>query len=361
VKFHWTDTLNEPLASIGRDREWSRVEQTADGRWLALTPGNRGDVHWHEVTENGLTERDPLDDAGLPTIREAVRLWLTRGYEVRMLAWRIGRRAVFRVARDDGAQICKIFRKNRRQDRRWSALMNDPRRNWRCPTLLDWQPELHMLTIEECPGQSLNERWLTENGEASDGDRIAEILEWLSCSPPPPGLPSHGSHDEILLLGKRLDSYHRTLRHPSRRAGRTVERVIRALSRERSFPTVLCHRDLHDKQVLLDGNSGGTLIDLDLVAAGPPALDAGNILAHLRLRSLQGAGVPWRGIAERIVRRLVQDRAMAESLPRWTAATLLRLSLIYARRRRSEHLLDELLESTEAALDRGGEWAGIFA
>ncbi|MGA1781458.1 MAG: phosphotransferase, partial [Planctomycetota bacterium] len=123
---------------------------------------------------------------------------------------------------------------------------------------------------------------------------------------------------------------------------------------------VLCHRDFHDKQILIDGDRG-TLIDMDLAAAGHPALDVGNILAHLRLRELKGAELRWQEVASPIAVHATRDRGIEDSLPIWTASTLLRLALIYARRFRRPGLIEALLDSTEAALDRSGEWEGLLS
>ncbi|WP_396134697.1 phosphotransferase [Cellulomonas sp. ATA003] len=67
------------------------------------------------------------------------------------------------------------------------------------------------------------------------------------------------------------------------------------------------HRDLHDKQLLVDGSGGIGLLDFDLAAAGEAALDLANLLVHLELRVHQGCarrlarrrrGTPsWRGTA----------------------------------------------------------------
>ena len=80
-------------------------------------------------------------------------------------------------------------------------------------------------------------------------------------------------------------------------------------------------------------------------------------LQDLRLRALSGAALDWQGIAARIRGGVPEDAV--EGLPRWTAATLVRLALIYSRRRRNAGLLDALLCSADDALGGTGEWAGI--
>ena len=67
--------------------------------------------------------------------------------------------------------------------------------------------------------------------------------------------------------------------------GSAAAATIAALARP-AAPSLL-HRDLHDKQLLVDGASIG-MLDVDTLGLGDPALDLGNLLAHLDLRVRQG-------------------------------------------------------------------------
>lgn len=94
----------------------------------------------------------------------------------------------------------------------------------------------------------------------------------------------------------------------------------------------LLHGDLHDRQILLDGDTMH-LIDLDGAAPGPVALDLGNLEAHLILRSLQtGFGV---AAARPQIEALAAGYARSGTAPparerAWfRRAALLRLSLLY--------------------------------
>ena len=155
-------------------------------------------------------------------------------------------------------------------------------------------------------------------------------------------------------LQRRLETFERTLRMPPPRARDLVGKVSAAL-RLTPSTRVLCHRDLHDKQILLHPD-GHRLIDLDLASSGPPALDPANILAHVHLRWLKGAVLPWEEIAGRIAEAAHRDRGVRESLPVWTASTLLRLALIYSRRQHETGFLERLMDATEAALHARGCW-----
>jgi len=363
VSYRWTDSLAEPLASMARRRDWSRVEKPRRGPgWLLLANTQDGDVCWYRATEpeSAPSPLDPLDDPELPALGEAVRGWLRLGYGVRLLAWRVNRRAVLRVTTSRGTHICKLYRKDRNVLQRWNAVAPTKDGLWRSPGIIDWEGESRLLSVEDCAGVSLNRRWLAGEGTPEDGDRLAQILSWLQLTAIPTGFPRHGVEDEIRVLEQRLEAYEQTLAEPPGRARELAGRVIRALREEPIVEPTFCHRDLHDKQILLEDGGGGSLIDLDLAAAGPPALDPGNILAHLRLRALKGARLPWCEIARRTADRVTEARGISDSLPRWTAATLMRLSLIYCRRRRSADLLERLLDSTEQALERTGEWEAVF-
>ncbi|MDH3626994.1 MAG: phosphotransferase [Acidobacteriota bacterium] len=353
----WTESLTPALAKMTAGRDWDRVQEAACGDWLLLSPVGSGDSCWYQV-ENGMDRPralSPLEDPELPVLRQVVDRWLRRGREFRLLAWRIGRRAVFRLSRGQSSRICKLYRRERHTLTRWQVTAEINNDRWRAPNVLAWDPSLRRLDIEFLPGTSLNTRWLAGRAEFGDGVHIASLLDWLAGCPVPRGFPVYEVEDEVLLLQRRLAEYQRTLAAPPARTGETVSRVIRALRELTPVPNSLCHRDLHDKQILLDGDRGG-LIDFDLAAAGHPALDAGNILAHLRLRAMKGAQIPWRDIVSTIVDNATPTRSHSLALRVWTASALMRLTLIYARRRRPPELLEALETSTRAALEGRGEW-----
>ena len=125
-----------------------------------------------------------------------------------------------------------------------------------------------------------------------------------------------------------------------------ADAILRAAERVRiptSGRTGLLHRDLHDKQVL----SGETsILDWDLAAAGPIAIDAGNFLAHLELRSRQGR---WSRAAaaaagDAFVDGWSRDGEDAEEARGWAKVARLRLAGVYALRPGTGDLPERLLE-----------------
>jgi len=357
----WTDSLIDPLAEILAGGRWLRIEESRRGGWLLLSgEGGTDGIAWYHLPD--LDSRpeaiDPLDDRRLPQLNQSVRNWLRSGFSCQLLAWRVGSRAVFRLETPSGISIAKIYRKDRDLSRRWAAL--EPNDRWRSPDITSWDPETRVLLTPFCDGASLNEIWLGGRGHIDDGEKVASVLAWLASTPLPEGFPRHRREDEIRILEERLAVFERTLQTPPKRARMLLGRVVEALQKSAASEEILVHRDFHDKQLIIDGD-GGTLIDLDLAAAGPPALDPGNILAHLHLRSLKGARLPWHEIAVEISRRVRAGKVPVEDLRAWTSATLMRLSLIYARRRREPGLIEALLDSTGEALEGTGQWKKILS
>ena len=352
----WTDQLAEPLSTVAGLGEWRLINEAHGGGWLLLPALPDDGSHWHYLAEDSLElcPISPLDDPRLKGLTPTVAHFLSRGDSVELLAWRVGKRAVLRIRGERGDRIVKVYRKDRQILERWSAFEAEPSFSWRTPRILGWHARRRCLTVEFCPGESLNRRWLGGRGAAEDGDRIGDLLAWIAARPLPTSLPVHGFEEEIVTLQRRLEMFERTLRMPPSRA-RELVRAVSAALRETPPTRVLCHRDLHDKQILLRSD-GDRLIDLDLASVGPPALDPGNILGHIHLRWLKGAELPREEIIGRIVEAASRDRDIRESLPVWTASTLLRLALIYSRRRRETGLLEQLMDASESALHARGAW-----
>ncbi len=146
-----------------------------------------------------------------------------------------------------------------------------------------------------------------------------------------------------------------------------VEGLLRMLSRRAALlPEVSegpVHRDFYAEQVW-DCGGRSALLDLDDARLGDPALDIGNFLAHLKLRSLQFADAA-RGcqrarpvFLEEYERRSAGAADMETFLQRVAfheATSLLRLAGVYSLRDRwADRLPGMLLRSCEAMLDADG-------
>lgn len=359
----WTEKLIEPLAtSLRNTGPWIRVEESRTGGWLCLA-GNPGDpaINWHQLQEDGsLQALEPMKDKRLPAMATACSKWISEGYSLQLLAWRVGSRSIFRLSRNMQFCYAKIFRRDRLTVERWQYLaMGSPGGLWRVPEIIDWNQEDKILIIEEKSGHSLNQQWTSGIWLDQHLEALKEVLHWLATTPPSDKLPIHTIEEETNILNTRLEVFHRTLKEPHKNAEPLVQKVIKKLNCLGNQDLVLCHRDLHDKQIITAWE-GGSLIDLDLLAQGSPALDSGNIIAHCHLRAAQGHPIPWQSVAKVLVNDAHERGVELEALQTWTASTLARLSLIYARRRRHDNLITQLLNSLNDLLENTGEWKEIF-
>ncbi|MDO5075844.1 phosphotransferase [Corynebacterium sp.] len=94
---------------------------------------------------------------------------------------------------------------------------------------------------------------------------------------------------------------------------------------------VVCHRDLHDKQLLWDGHDL-CLLDTDTLTMAEAALDLGNLLAHAELRYLQGV---LSAASLQQVRDILHTLAATLEVPQqrlnaYTRSAAARLAFVYA-------------------------------
>lgn len=126
-------------------------------------------------------------------------------------------------------------------------------------------------------------------------------------------------------------------------------------------PRTLLHRDLYPDQLLLDGTRTW-IVDLDLAADGDPALDAGNMVAHLlelarrthaRRHALVHAAHTFATAALHTPRSLLS----ADAIARYAVLSLARLAEIAThhdeRRAVAPSLLHGVITLTDGGVDRG--------
>ena len=133
------------------------------------------------------------------------------------------------------------------------------------------------------------------------------------------------------------------------------ERTARELDRSPSVDLVPAHRDLHDGQLLWDGERVG-VVDLDTVCRAEPALDLANLAVHADLRRAQGL---WPAAAVERVEEAVDEVARAAGAPRARLelarrATVARLAAVYSLRPRWR---DVVLEWAEQQWDAATRWS----
>ena len=98
-------------------------------------------------------------------------------------------------------------------------------------------------------------------------------------------------------------------------------------------PVRLAHRDLHDKQVLVDPGSGSLgIIDCDTLAVAEPALDLANLSVHLDFRVAQGLlSADAAALGKHRIGEVAEILGVPQSrFDAYASASALRLACIYA-------------------------------
>jgi thiamine kinase-like enzyme len=159
-------------------------------------------------------------------------------------------------------------------------------------------------------------------------------------------LPPHTAHDELAGLRTWLDHVRAFAALPrlQRQLTGRYARLANDLTTTKADPPVVSHRDLHDKQLLWDGQTIG-LLDLDTLARAEAACDLANLGVHAELRTLQGLWtVDHRDIVlDRIAQLAHTVGASPRRVAAYAEATRLRLTMLYAFRPRWAPLMGDWL------------------
>jgi len=267
-----------------------------------------------------------------------------------LLAHRPERRAVVRLA---GPTYLKLVRPGhapaiRAAAQRASTLSGGP---VRMPQICGHDDARGVLGLSALPGRTV-----------LDVGRVADPAElhatWTSVGHavdrlhdgPQEGFPSHDAAAELGVVTRwlRLAAGYGVLPGPT-----NSDPVAAALLGVEASPLGLLHRDLHDKQLLVCGPDEVGMLDVDTLAVGERALDLGNLLAHLRLRTLQGAlsGGGARTARTALLAAVGPAPATVRRLAVYEMTALLRLAAVYAFRPRWQAMSRELLRQGLAAQD----------
>jgi Ser/Thr protein kinase RdoA (MazF antagonist) len=249
-----------------------------------------------------------------------------------------GRRWTLRARGPEGTAIVKLYASGRAPvvARRVTSLAAGPSEPV-LPTVLDVDPELHLIVLTDVPGRPLREALLA--GERATCSHVGSALgtwhaAWEGIQPAP--LVEHTVDREIEILCALADA-------ASQRIARTVGAALPPLMGAWACTTVV-HRDLYEEQVLTGEHVG--LIDVDDAALGPPELDLGNLLGHVELLERR------RDVDLAPVRRALLEGYAETGLPldqallaRCRQLTLLRLACLND----DPALVERALESPKAA------------
>ncbi|MHA7155234.1 phosphotransferase [Arthrobacter sp. TMN-50] len=167
-----------------------------------------------------------------------------------------------------------------------------------------------------------------------------------------PELPTHSTRDEARTVFRWVNYAQQfgVLPVSADRLQQASAQVSRLLISGAPQTAVLSHRDLHDKQLMFNADSGSVgLIDCDTVAVAEPALDLANLLVHIDLRKAQGVySAAATHTAKQAILATASTMEVSEArMHAYAASTRLRLACLYAFRppyRTVAHLWFERLE-----------------
>ena len=240
-------------------------------REVAVATGAPGRAH------GGLVLQPDGADRRLPGLAP-----LLRSPAASLVAHRPERRAV--VRRADGSYT-KVVRPGRTGPVA-AAGRAAGRTGLRVPAILEIDDAAGYVTTGPLAGRTLHDLLVEGSWACVPAAREAgRALARLHASPLPPDAKAHDARAELSVLlrwwGDALccDVLPRGARLPE----------LDALGEKTPCGLVPVHRDLHDKQLVVDGHGEVGFLDFDLAAAGEPALDLANLLVHLELRAYQGA------------------------------------------------------------------------
>lgn len=342
------ELLSERLGGAETAACVERVGLGEDGR-LDLEVALDATRRWFRLAHGTLSELSPALDSRLAVAPAARR--------ARVLAWRPGRRMV--LDSPPGAEgVLKGYRPRKvtvaaRRHRLGAAATREG--GFRVARILNERPREHALLFERLDATPLS----VAREHSETHYRVGMALARLQGAPASPELERFLASDELALL--------RTLASRTQAAAGALpggwRELLSALeaceARAGTDELVLCHRDLHDGQLALDGDGRVVLFDLDTLCRAHPALDPANLLAHYALRQLQGirgadaAGVSE--VAEALIEGYQPERpGFWGALRFYQATSLLRLSLVYLVRPRWSALAEELVRLAERCLEQQG-------
>lgn len=285
----------------------------------------------------GLLLRQPGTDAKLPGLKLLAdpalsaetlrRLGLKAPFRLELAAHRLGRRAVLRIRHAHGTAFARLRSPTARAglaaiDRHqalWQALRG--RTDLRLPEPLGTDRALGLALYSALPGRALALRGLRGFAEIEAAAKALSALQSVTID-----APLWTVEDELVLLGQwqtRIEVWFPDFGDLLRPKLQALSHDLRALP---AMSPVTCHRDLHEGQILSFRGRAG-LLDFDTLSRGDPALDLGNLQAHLDFAGLRKSRnfAAYSTAAERIFPQVPLAR-----IGLWRRAARLRLAMIWA-------------------------------
>ena len=261
-----------------------------------------------------------------------------------LVAHRPDRRAVVRL---DPERYVKVVRPGRTGDVVRPLTQGHPD-GIRVPEVLDADDATGLITLSAVPGRTLHD--LLADRDRADTELGLQVKQvgaavraWHDQGAHAPLVVHDGAAETAGAYGWLEAAGNFGLLDPTHWRGRLAVAAARLAGSPAEL--VVLHRDLHDKQLLLENSDPVGLLDLDLAACGDPAVDLANLLVHLELRALQGHCTEARArvCAAALLEGYSPGPALLGRLAPYATATRLRLAGLYCFRPARPGLVDELI------------------
>lgn len=277
-----------------------------------------------------------LQDRGADRRLRALAPLVAAGAE--LVVHRPERRAVVRTSLDGGDRVyTKVVRPRRTADlvRRMEQAAAVPGLD--VPQVVAVDEGSGTIRMSTLPGRTLHD--LLAEGVPDAAEQIGAAVRTLHSAPEVDGVSGHDLAAEVAATQVLIDlarTHHalgaRDVELVTRDVAHAATTVVRAGPVERRS---LLHRDLHDKQLLVDGDGGGMrvgMLDVDTLGVGDPGLDLGNLLAHLDLRVQQGWTTQQtaEAVEEEVLAGYRPDARTRAAATGYRALTHARLRALYA-------------------------------
>lgn len=345
-----TEVEREMQESVSTER-LLRIDPRGNNKRFELWETEAG-PQWRRLREDGSPRRcKPENDRKLPLAQRLPQL--KSGADVQVLAYRPGKRVVLQLTDERGERILKGYRELRLaaavQRHVWAAkaLVQAP---VAAVDVVDVWEQASALEFTVAPGGSLD----VSGKNGSSFRHIGMSLRQLQEARPFDNAPRHDAHHELDVLDGLAGAMGRA-GIPRPADFDTLRAALPLTTGLLTAPLSPAHRDLHDGQFVADGQTL-TLLDFDLACLADNALDAANLMAHLRLRELQGLSGADQTSFERCGQALLNGLGRSDQadfsgrLRFYQATTFLRLSLIYGLRPPWAHLSPELIDMARRCL-----------
>jgi len=301
-------------------------------RVAAQTEARTGhDVRVPVLAPAGVLVQPAGADRRLPALHR-----LAARRDAALVAHRPERRGVVRRVDEEGRETyTKVVRPGRL--RRTLAGARADVRGVAVPPVTAPDPVAGAVTCRALPGTSLHDLLVdpatAERGVRDVGLAVGAAVARLHDTGTPPAADRrHDARTEVEVTeGWLTQASMLGLLHPDAPVSESLTRLRSFLHGEPCRPTYL-HRDLHDKQLMVDESLAVGMLDFDLSATGEPALDLANLLVHLELRVVQGRCPAARAAAcaEAMVEGYAPAARVWARVPGYALAARLRLAAVYS-------------------------------